>query len=176
MKAVRPLYYAVGGAVILIVSLFVVALTTTAKQKQESDQQLAKENRHVLITREVVINGKTVVAEIASSPQERIKGLMYRTVLDEGKGMLFTFGQNGQYPFWMKGMKIAIDIIWIGEDLKIVDMDQNVPPCTQENCELYTPSGPIRYVLEVPAGWAQRNSIQTGNAVEFKEAKQELSE
>jgi len=69
-------------------------------------------------------------------------------------------------------MKIAIDMIWIGENMTVIDMDQNVPPCEQENCELYTPASPAKYVLEVPAGWAQRNGIQTGSTIEFKESKQ----
>ena len=169
---VKPLYIAVVAAVIIILGLALTAVTTTIRQQQEASKKEAVQKRNVKVVRIVSVGSKEVEAELASTPQERKMGLMYRTVLEEGKGMLFTFGTAYQYPFWMKNMKIAIDMIWIGENMTVIDMDQNVPPCEQENCELYTPSSPAKYVLEVPAGWAQRNGIQTGSTVEFKESKQ----
>lgn len=174
IKLIKPLYIAVAMAVIVILILAVIALTTTVKQRQDASVKEANKNRAVRIVRIVSVADKDVEAEVASTPQERSKGLMYRTVLEEGKGMLFTFNSASQYPFWMKNMKISIDIIWIGDNLVIADIDQNVPPCAQENCELYTPNSPAKYVLEVPAGWTQKNSIQIGNTVVFKESKQEF--
>ncbi|NMB70008.1 DUF192 domain-containing protein [candidate division WWE3 bacterium] len=174
IKTIKPLYLAVGVAVIVILVLALTAVTTTLRQRQEATQKESVQKRNVKVVRVVSIGGKDVEAEIASTPQERIKGLMYRTVLEDGKGMLFTFGSASQYPFWMKNMKISIDIIWIGENMTVIDIDQNVPPCEQENCEYYTPASAAKYVLEVPAGWAQRNNVQTGNTVEFKESKQEF--
>ena len=174
IKSVKPLYLAVGIAILAILVLAAIAVTTTLKQRQEATQKEAVQKRNVKIVRIVSVNGKDVEAEIAGTPQERTKGLMYRTILEDGKGMLFTFGTASQYPFWMKNMKISIDIIWIGDNMTVIDMDQNVPPCEQENCELYTPSAAAKYVLEVPAGCASQNVIQTGNTVEFKESKQKF--
>ncbi len=174
LKLIKPLYIGVGIAVVGLVVLIVVALFTTLKQKQQATQNQIEQHKSIKITRSVSINGKEIKAEVANSPQEKSKGLMYRTSLADGTGMLFPFGTAGQYPFWMKNMKISIDIIWIDADLNVIDMDQNVPPCQQDNCELYTPDAAAKYVLEVPAGWAQQNGVQRNNKVQFGESKQEF--
>ena len=41
-----------------------------------------------------------------------------------GAGMLFVFDQPGRYPFWMKNMKISLDIFWMNDDLEVVHLDR----------------------------------------------------
>lgn len=174
LKTVRKTYLVVGISLIVLVILLLVTINVTNSQKQQSDEKQLISDKSVVIKRRLLVGTKEILAEVAATPQERSRGLMYRTQLDENSGMLFTFGETAEYPFWMKNMKISIDIIWIDENQNVVDMDQNAPPCAQESCELYTPTQPIKYVLEVPAGWAQRNGVQNGTYVEFKDSIQEL--
>lgn len=75
----------------------------------------------------VRINGKIFSVEIAKSRSEQLKGLGYRHKLLPNHGMLFTYPSPGKRIFWMKGMRFAIDIIWIFQNT-IVHIEKNVPP------------------------------------------------
>ncbi|MCX7927973.1 MAG: DUF192 domain-containing protein, partial [Candidatus Omnitrophica bacterium] len=66
---------------------------------------------------------------------------------------------------WMKNMRFPLDFIWIDSEKKIVEITQNVPICTVDNCPVYSASVPIRYVLEVPAGFVKRYGISEGDTV-----------
>ena len=90
--------------------------------------------------------------EIASTPEERTQGLMFRTELEGG--MLFVFDHPGRHPFWMKNTLIPLDIIWMDEDKEIVFISRNVQPCKVDPCEVIDPGADASYVLEVNAGMA----------------------
>ena len=87
---------------------------------------------------------------------------MYRSGLKPGEGMLFVFDREDIYPFWMKNMSFAIDILWLDGDKRVVDIRSSVPPCTTDECAVYTPAAKAFYVLEIPAGDAERNKILPG--------------
>jgi len=65
----------------------------------------------------------------------------------------------------MKDMQFAIDILWIDENKKIVDITHNAVP--ESYPSIFQPNSPTKYVLEVNAGWAERNKIAFGENVEF---------
>lgn len=109
---------------------------------------------------------KCASVEIADDNEERQKGLMFREEMDENSGMLFIFENSDYYNFWMKNTLIPLDIIWISEDMKIVDI-QNAVPCLEEPCEIYKPREKAFYVLEVNSGFAERNEINIGDEVKF---------
>ena len=79
--------------------------------------------------------------------------------------MLFVFDKPGQYPFWMKDMNFAIDIIWIGEDLRVVYIKKDARP--ELYPETYTPTENAKYVLEVPAGFSEKNNLKVGDSASF---------
>ena len=68
----------------------------------------------------VKIAGQSVKVDLALTAAEQMQGLSGRTELKENEGMLFIFPQSGNYPFWMKDMNFPIDMIWLGEDLKVI--------------------------------------------------------
>lgn len=103
--------------------------------------------------------------EIAQTPDERARGLMFRDSLDESKGMLFVFDKEAKHSFWMKNTIIALDIIWIDEGGKIVYISQNTPPCERDFCPSYAPDAPAKYVLEVAAGQTQKIGAAVGDGV-----------
>jgi uncharacterized membrane protein (UPF0127 family) len=116
---------------------------------------------HYLVT----IGVTTVYAEAANTPAEQEKGLMNQTYLNENSGKLFVFPTEQKQSFWMKNMRISLDIIFITADKHVLDVYQSVPPCTTDPCVSYTSSAPIRYVLEVNAGFSEQHGITGGDTV-----------
>lgn len=110
-----------------------------------------------------------VVAELAITEAERAQGLMHRTALAEGEGMWFVFPQMTQTSFWMKDTPLSLDMIFIDGDFFIVDVIANTKPLSEDRL---TPSRPYRYVLEVPAGFAERHQLSAGVRVHWASAKQ----
>ena len=81
--------------------------------------------------------------------------------------MLFIFDNPYKYTFWMKNMKIPIDMIFVNSDKQIVTIHKNVPPCTTEPCPLYEPESPVLYVVEVKAGFSDNHSIIEGESLDI---------
>ena len=100
----------------------------------------------------VVINEKIIFVELAITPEDRQRGLMERDLLEKDNGMLFVFSEEDAYSFWMKNMKISLDIIWINADGNVVYFVEDAPPCVQSPCQTYSPNADALYVLEVNPG------------------------
>jgi len=103
-----------------------------------------------------------VDAQIADTPDERALGLMYRTSLPENEGLFFIFDASERHPFWMKNTLISLDVIWIDENYRVVDI-QSLEPCEEDPCESFTPNSRALYVLEVNSGFADANGISIGD-------------
>ncbi|MDR3718141.1 MAG: DUF192 domain-containing protein [Bryobacteraceae bacterium] len=125
---------------------------------------------NALNSREVQLpDGKVVVAETAVRPEELAKGLMYRDSLAPDRGMLFFHTAESFYPYWMKNCKISLDMIWLDEGRRIVEIAANVPPCPPdaENCPSYGGHEKALYVLELGAGQAAKHALRKGQRLEF---------
>jgi hypothetical protein len=105
--------------------------------------------------------------EQAESLAHQAKGLMYREKLDENAGMLFIFSNEAKRTFWMKNTYIPLDLIYISKDKKIVEIKENLEPCRENDCPTYASTIKAQYVLEVNAGFVQKNNIQIGEEVAF---------
>ncbi|MEK6970317.1 MAG: DUF192 domain-containing protein [archaeon] len=112
----------------------------------------------------VCLGDSCVRVEVVSSPEDRERGLMFRSRLDEDAGMLFVFEGEGIHSFWMKNTYIPLDAIWISSDGRVVDV-QSMVPCEGDPCSVYTPSGPSQYVLEVRHSWAVEHGVSVGDPV-----------
>jgi uncharacterized membrane protein (UPF0127 family) len=75
------------------------------------------------------------IVEIADTQEKRRKGLMFRENLCEKCGMLFLFEHPEKYAFWMKNVKIPLDIIYIDKEGTIVDLI-NAEPCETKDCDV----------------------------------------
>jgi uncharacterized membrane protein (UPF0127 family) len=116
-------------------------------------------------TYRVTVGSTIVYAEAADTFAEREMGLMNLTYLNEDAGMLFIFPTPQQQSFWMKNMRIPLDIVFITADNHVLEIYASVPPCTDDPCTLYTSSAPIQYALEVNSGFCARNGIESGDPV-----------
>ncbi len=115
----------------------------------------------------IQINGKTVHVEIADSPMEQSRGLMFRKNLKQDEGMLFIFDNQSKHSFWMKNTLIALDIIWLDAKKEVVHIEHSAPPCKESPCPTYASQFPAQYVLELNSGWAIENNLNLGDTVIF---------
>ena len=115
-------------------------------------------------------DGSTVRVELATTEEEREHGLMGRTRLPEGRGMLFVHERPGHYGYWMFHCKIALDIVWMDENHKIVEMSPRTPLCTgrAESCPTYGGEQLSLYVLELPVGDIQKHRLAIGETIDFQ--------
>ena len=117
----------------------------------------------------VTIEKYSLSVAVADTPAKKSKGLGGVRKLGDDEGMLFPFENSPYAPsFWMKGMMIAIDIIWIQDNI-IVAIDRNVPAqpeAQDEELVRYNPEVPIDYVLEVRAGLSDEKGFEVGDRVE----------
>jgi uncharacterized membrane protein (UPF0127 family) len=104
----------------------------------------------------------TFGVEMAATPEEQAKGLMYRRELPEGQGMLFDFHREQPAAFWMKNTYIPLDMIFIRGDGRILRIAEHTVPLSEA---LVRSGGPVRAVLEVVAGTAQKLGIAPGDRV-----------
>jgi uncharacterized membrane protein (UPF0127 family) len=113
--------------------------------------------------------GQNIIAvELATTTEAWQKGLSGRASLDPDNGMLFLFPKPDVYRFWMPDMHFPLDIIWISEDNRIVDIDENVSHGFDPmNPVFFTPRSRVKYVLEVNAGFAKRGGIRIGETAIF---------
>ena len=115
-------------------------------------------------------DGSTVHVELATTEKERNYGLMGRTHLPEGHGMLFVHEQPGHYAYWMYHCKMALDIVWMNPDHQIVEMSANTPPCigAANTCPNYGGKQLSLYVLELPPGDIAKHRLAVGQTVNFQ--------
>lgn len=113
------------------------------------------------------INQTVLRVELADTPTKRAKGLSQREGMVENQGMLFIFEQPGRHSFWMKGMNFPLDIIWFNEEDGIVDIVKDIQPDSFP--QTFKPRVPSQYVLEVNAGFVEKNQIKIGDPVTLRE-------
>jgi hypothetical protein len=106
-----------------------------------------------------------VTVELARTDLERARGLMERSSLGPEAGMLFLFAESDEHTFWMKNTLIPLDMIFIGEDGRVVGVVDSAAPGTTSVRSVGAPS---RYVLEVNGGWARAKGVRAGDRVRFE--------
>jgi uncharacterized membrane protein (UPF0127 family) len=115
------------------------------------------------------VRGKNFKVDVADTMMKQARGLSGRESLGEDEGMFFIFHATGTHGFWMKDMKIPIDIIWILND-HVVGVEENVQPESEKSMfslTRYYPPEPVNRVLEVPAGTVQKYGFKAVDAVEY---------
>jgi len=98
-------------------------------------------------------------AELASTPQQREIGLMFRNAMPANDGMLFVFEQPGQQCFWMRNTLIPLSVAFIGDDGSVVNIDDMKPQTLDSHCS----AKPVRFVLEMNEGWFAKRGIKAGS-------------
>ena len=113
-------------------------------------------------------SGKVLQVEVMVSDEDRAMGLMFRSSLAEDRGMLFLFERPDFHSIWMKNCRFPIDIVWLDEEKKVVDVKEAAPPCKADPCPVYQPMRRASWVVEISSGQAKREKLVRGAAVKFE--------
>ena len=104
--------------------------------------------------------------EYALTDATRERGLSERAEIPDNYGMLFVFPEAARYGFWMKDMRVPLDIFWLDEKGRVISMALEVATSSYPNV-LY-PTSSARYVLETRAGFARAHGVATGTPLLLK--------
>ena len=109
-------------------------------------------------------NQEKLTIEIANNEAETTQGLMYRRTMPDSCGMVFVFPDSQPRNFWMKNTYLPLDILYLDESKKIVTIQANRTPFSEEAIPSFENA---KYVLEVNAGYCKRKGIEKGDAVKW---------
>ena len=116
----------------------------------------------------IEIGGQRYTVEVADDDAERSRGLMFRDEMAADHGMLFVHEREEPQSYWMKNMRIALDILYFDDSATLVSQQRNVPPCSLgDRCPPYPSAAPARFVLELNAGQAARLGLTDGAVLRF---------
>jgi hypothetical protein len=102
--------------------------------------------------------------ELATKPADRERGLMYRQSIAADAGMLFDFENDQLVQMWMKNTYISLDMLFISRDGTVVNVAADAVP---QSLAIISSGGPVRAVLEIKGGEAERQGITPGAKVVY---------
>lgn len=156
-----------------LISALAIALAACSPNSGEAGAQSTQSSPSVhpvsglpVIPLKVIHAGKTFAfrAELARTPQEQSKGLMFRTELGPDEGMIFPFDPPRGASFWMRNTVIPLDLIFVGVDGRISNIEANAVPYDESPLNSV---GLAKAVLEIPGGRAAELGIVAGDRVEW---------
>jgi uncharacterized membrane protein (UPF0127 family) len=100
--------------------------------------------------------------EVARTPAERARGLMFRESLADDKGMLFDFGDPQTVAMWMRNTLIPLDILFVRSDGRISSIARDAEPLSDRVMES---AEPVRAVLELTGGLTAERGIEPGDRI-----------
>ena len=121
--------------------------------------------------RAVMPSGAVYALELALTPEDQERGLMFRENLPARTGMLFVFPEVAPHHFWMKNTMIPLDMIWLDESGKVLFVSAQTPPCKADPCPTYGPDAPVRQVLEIAGGMAVKEGVAVGATIRILDVK-----
>ena len=139
------------GASMIVMLTCIAPITGSAASDSQSDSTLtiATRNARHLFT-----------VEIARTPAQMERGLMFRDRLAPDRGMLFLYEEERPVSFWMKNTLIPLDLIFADSSGRILQIAERAVPLSTA---LISSEQPVRAVLEVNGGTAARLGIAVGD-------------
>lgn len=100
--------------------------------------------------------------ELALTAEQRAQGLMFRRQLARDAGMLFVYRPARPVSMWMKNTPIPLDMLFIDREGRVVKVAERAVPGSLQSIDS---GGPVKGVLELPGGTAERLGIAPGARV-----------
>ena len=124
----------------------------------------------LLTTEDVQLpDGAHIRAEVKRTGSEKARGMMYRGSLPRDQGMLFLNARPERAAYWMANCRFALDIIWMDEGRRVVEISADTPPCPSggNDCPSFGGHKPAQYVLELNGGEARKHGLRVGSSLNF---------
>ena len=128
----------------------------TAAAPPSLDDLLPKQAQPKLPTMKIYVGPETMNAELATTEQEEMTGMMFRTNIQETDAMLFVLPVPQRASFWMKNCPESLSAAYIGPDGVIEEIHHLEKNDTNS---VVAASDNIQYVLETKDGWFARHNI-----------------
>jgi uncharacterized protein len=114
-------------------------------------------------------DGQKIRAEVMTRTEDMMRGMMFRDRLAPDRGMLFVHARPGRYTYHMRNVRIPLDIIWLNEHHRIVEISADTPPCASDapTCPSYGGKADAQYVLELAGGMAKNYGLDVGDYLMF---------
>lgn len=100
--------------------------------------------------------------EVAETPEQRERGLMFRDAMAGDAGMIFDYHQDVDISMWMKNTILPLDMVFISADGTVFDVVKGAVPYS---LDIIPSGGRVRAVLEVNAGIVDALEIRRGDKV-----------
>ena len=155
-------YRTFSGRAAIFVALFALMLGVLAVTGPQTYAVAADTKVREVLTIESGGKTHTFHVEVARTPQEKTKGLMYRTKLPSGTGMLFPYDEPMEIQMWMRNTFIPLDMVFIRADGRIHRIEALTEPMSEK---LIGSHGDTTGVLEIGGGEAARLGIKAGDLV-----------
>ena len=114
------------------------------------------------LTIETATGPVSFLVEMARSPAEQSRGLMFRTVVPPGTGMLFVHDRPRPVSMWMRNTPTPLDMLFIDQEGTVESIARDTTPFSET---VISSQGPVAGVLEILAGEAERLGIAPGDRV-----------
>lgn len=154
---------------IIIAVILVAAIVTSYflffKKNTANEPEWVKEGEVTFLSKNDRRQLAKIDVEVASNPTKRNQGLMYRSYMDEDKGMIFIFEREEMQAFWMKNTILSLDIIFIDSKGVINTIHKNTAPYSDKSLPSKVRS---QFVVEVNSGYCERHGISEGDLIEYK--------
>jgi hypothetical protein len=115
-----------------------------------------------LPTLKLWLGGQEITAEVARRTTEIATGMMFRTNIADGEGMLFVFPRPYRAAFYMRNTTVPLSAAYLAPDGTILELHDLQP---LNETPVTAASDHVQFVLEVPQGWFQRHGVRTGLVV-----------
>lgn len=151
-------------ALLLLSGAILIAISTPWSQQARADRPADATLEHLEISTKTGV--VTFRVEVARTPAQQAKGLMYRTSLADDRGMLFPHDDPRELSMWMRNTYISLDMLFIMSDGRIHRIEERTEPLSEK---VIASHGDVKAVLELAGGAAERLGIAVGDNVRHRE-------
>jgi uncharacterized protein len=134
----------------VLMTMMACAVESQAKMRQET------------LTLVTAGGARQIEIEVATTPDEKSMGLMFRPTLADGAGMLFPYSPPQELTMWMKNTYISLDMVFIKSDGRVHRIEARTEPLSER---IVASQGDVAAVLELPGGAAERLGLKPGDSV-----------
>ncbi|MFC2107806.1 DUF192 domain-containing protein [Bacteroidota bacterium] len=160
MKKKYLLILALLFVLVIVLLIFILSKPSDTKSKSYSKEKYKLESTVVFKSADDILS--VLWVEVAETPYEHSKGLMYRNYMPDSVGMLFIYPGSEERSYWMQNTRISLDIIYISDEMKIVSAYEFTIPYSEDGLPSHEA---CKYVIETNAGYMDEHRIEVGDRI-----------